>query len=387
MSTSTDGLGLRVDEEVNNLANVVAQYAETAGELPGVLVVFTSFVDLGGGGPAYYVPIHNTTLGTGLPEIDQRERYGSHSIIGVANLKQPERHGGRLMTLLLHELGHMHLAYADLEVQTSSGPVSILGRQKAHWHAALHTEGSYLGGHAFRGQGEGRFVVIARDATYSAFDRHLLGLSPLSAVPEPFFVAHARTESGAPIPADAQLPVGQIVLGTRVPLSLSAIEAGLGARRPLFPEAPRTLRAAFVLLTAPGESALLPEVRAQAERLEALRLQLEIEFTRATSGAGALDTRAGRPVSESSSDGGPIDAPVEDGCQCETGPREDGPFGLDLFAWLLVVVAIRWTTRSRGGGWFVGWTYGFRRRCHERSCGRSRGCGVRPCRATRRLPR
>lgn len=351
VSAAADGYGVRFDDTVNNLGAVVRRYVLEAGELPGVLVLFTTFQDQGSGGPAYYVPIWNEALGTGLGPVDQRGLFGTREVLGIANLKQPEGHGERVIPLLLHELGHLHLAYADLAVETSSGPVSILGRQKAHWHAALHTEGSFLGGHGFRGQGEGRFVVIARDETYSQLDRYLLGLGPPPVLPELFFVAHARTESGATIPPDAQLPLGQVVIGTRVSIPLTAIENMLGPREPPVKDAPKVLHAAFALLTAPTETATDARVVGLAERLEALRPELERAYEDATGRLGYLDTRAPERPEIPRPDAGFFRDGIGDGCACGVSRTGDESSWRVLFAWLLVASALRRATRSRGGGW------------------------------------
>lgn len=388
VSEGPDGFGVRFDDAANNLGAVVARYVEEAGEFPGVLVLFTSFRDVGSGGPAYYVPIWNETLGTGLGPVDQRARFGTEATLGVANLKQPASHGERLVPLILHELGHLHLAYADLTVETASGAVSILGRQRAHWHAALHTEGSFLGGHGLRGQGEGRFVVIARDETYSQLDRYLLGLGPLPSVPEIFLVANARTESGAPIPADAQLPLGRVVLGAAVPLAPSEFVAALGPREPPVETSPKILHAAFALLTAPTETATDTPVVALAERLDALRPDVERAYEEATGRLGWLDTRAPERPETPRPDAGFFGDGLGDGCACGVSRSEGEPSRQDLFAWLLAAIALGRATGSRGGGgWCWAWALRLRRRWRERSCGRSRWCGSRPCRGARRLPR
>ncbi len=310
VSGEGDALGLRFDEDRNDLGAVVARFVDGFGDRPGVLVLFTGFEDLGAAGPAYHVPIRSAVLGTGLGPLDQGATFGAAELEGVANLKRLDAHAADAqLPLLVHELAHQHLA--RLEAAPTGGATvapTLLGRQRAHWHALLDTGGSLLGGHGFVETSPGRFVVARAERTLSPLDLYGLGLLPAAEVPPFFVVADGATPEGFAIPAEARLEVGARLAGRRVTVRIEDVVARMGRRDPPAGRAPTALRVSLGLLTAPGVSATASAAVALADRIDALRAPLEAEWRRLTGARGALCTRL-------------------DGCEDTQGPAPPAPGG------------------------------------------------------------
>lgn len=346
VSTLGDQYGLVIDEERNDLAAVSRRFAEAIVDQEAVLLLFTTFDDRGAAGPAYYVPFYRDTQGIGLPPLDQRADFGVQRLLGVANLKSMAHHSpGRLMPRALHELAHPALAYLSAAVESSTVPVSLLGRQDAHWHAALHTEGSVLGGHGYAELGPGEFQVIARDSGYSRLDRYGLGLLAPEQVPPFFFIAGARTRGGAALPAAAELPLGTIVRGQKIPVNLADVIRAVGPRAPAYPGAPTRLAVVVGLLTAPGESATSTRALAIRTELEAFLPELAERYTEETGGVGALCLRLDGCDPQAPA---PEPPPPAEGCSCRHQEVPSAPSGW----WCVVGLGLRRRKSERSSGRF-----------------------------------
>lgn len=337
--------GIRFDDEVNDLARVTTAFAEAGADEPGLLLLFTTFEDLGSGRAAYYVPFFDDVQGTGDDDVDQRAEFGVTSLEGIVNFGA---FGDEPEALFFHEIAHRHLAHLEALVGGSTTTAPLLGRQRAHWHAMLATDGSVLGGHAFVESQPGRFVVTAREVRYSALDLYGLGLLSEDDVPPFFFVADATTEGGAAIPSEAQLEPGSVVLGRRVDVTIEDVVAAVGRRVPAFGEAPTTIRVRYGLLGAPGESVSDADI----EAVDALRIAMDEAYVAFTDGRGALCSRIDGCAP-------PMKAPADEskGCSCSSssaprrGPpmREGGALGrlVLLLVFGVGVRAVRRRTPTR----------------------------------------
>jgi hypothetical protein len=227
-------LGIRFDEERNDLAAITARFAAEATDEDAMLVLFTTFEDRGAGGPAYFVPLFNDVEGTGLGPIDQRAEFGVGALLAVINLKERSSHGDRIASNAAHELAHRHLAYFPPPMpESSTVAIEILGRQSAHWHALLHSDASLMGGHELREVAPDRFSVVSRYGRFSELDLYGLGLFTPDEVRPFFFVRNGRTEpGGAPIPEAAELAPGTIVVGERIELGIDDVIRAAGPRDP-----------------------------------------------------------------------------------------------------------------------------------------------------------
>lgn len=318
VSREEGALLLRVDAERNDVAAVAARFSETFGELEGALVVFTTFEDTGPGGRAYSLPILNEAVGTGMELIDRREEYGVARFVQVINMKA--RGGPDLLDILAHELAHRHLAY----VATST--VSILGRQDAHWHAGLQSEGSLMGGYGWRELSPGRFVVEAKLSAFSELDLYLLGLIDPSEVRPFFFIDALANEDGFALPESAELAIGELALGRRVDLSIEEIIAANGPRS----REDQPMKAVFAVLTAPGESATSTRAQAKVAEVELLAEAIKDRWEELTVGRGSLCVGLEACAEE------PPLPPIEEGCDCTaTGSSASSPL-VGLLLWALL---------------------------------------------------
>ncbi len=352
-------LGIRFDAERNDLAAITARFAAEGVDAPAILVLFTTFEDLGAGGPSYFVPLFNDTAGTGMGPIDQRAEFGVAALVGVVDLKQRSTHGQRLGADASHELAHRHLAYfPPVTPSSSTVAIDLLGRQRAHWHALLDSDGSLMGGHELRALGAGRFVVVSRNVRFSSLDLYALGLARPDEVGPFFFIAGGRTEGGAWIPGAAELPPGTVILGTEVALSIEEVVEAAGPRDSAGPEGSR-MAVLFALLTRPGESATSTAVIAEAEAIDAARDEIGSTWETLTRGRGTLCTRLdGCPALETPDAGRKIEGGDSD-CRCTQGARGEGA-GHGAPALLLAIVLRAIPRRRR-----------IRCRALGRSCGRS----------------
>ncbi|MCC7384036.1 MAG: hypothetical protein IT384_19495 [Deltaproteobacteria bacterium] len=333
VSGSTSSLGLVIDATRNDPAAVMARVARDAGDVPGILLLFTTFDDHGAGGPAYFLPVFNDVAGTGMGPIDQRATFGATRFEGLANLKRLAGHAPEdRVRLAAHELAHRHLAHLIVSPPASATVApDLLGRQRAHWNAALDSDGSLLEGYDWRESGSGRFVIIGRSQRFSGLDLYGLGLVPAAEVGPFFFIHGARTEAGDAIPAEAQLALGTIALGVRIDLGIEDVVRALGPRDPPAPAAPAELRVMMALLTAPGQRADDPEVEAARREIEAFRGDIAQAWSSLTLGRGRLctllDGCAVAPADAGTQDAEPNDRGVKElpgeGCSCRT-PTERG---------------------------------------------------------------
>jgi hypothetical protein len=336
--------GLALDAP-NHLAAITAALEATLGPLPGVVLVATSFDDRGAGGAGYYEPIAHDGVGTGRAPLDRRAEFGVEARVGVANVKQLSRlPAPRRVPLVVHELAHRdlaHLAISPLAAPAGPPVTTILGRQGAHWHAALASEGSVLEGHGLTragttADGRERFRVGAVNAGLSALDRYGLGLLEAEDVPPTFFVADARSPRGAAIPPAAQLARGSTLSGFAVPITIDDVVAATG-RRPLDPDGRLCVTA--VLLTAPDQAATSSVVDAEravfVEALDGARAA----YAAWTSGRGRLVDAADCRASPSPS-GAPVDAPPAS-TGCRSAPTGHGGLAPIVAALALVARARR----------------------------------------------
>jgi hypothetical protein len=279
-----DQIGIRFDAERNDLEAVTARIAETS-DPGGLLVLFTMFEDRGAAGPAYFVPLFNDTEGTGMGPIDRRAEFGVARYEGVVNLKRRLTHGDRILEAAVHELAHRHVAYLP-PIASGTTAIDLLGRQGAHWHALLHSEGSLLGGHAFRPIGPDRFVVLERDVRLSSLDLYLLGLAAPAGVGPFFFIGGGSNEDGRPIPEAAELAPGVIVLGARIDLTVEDVLSSVGPRSPGGAEQ----RLVFALITRPGEVATSTSVIEEAAAIDRLRGDIAAAWADHTGGRACTST-------------------------------------------------------------------------------------------------
>ena len=307
--------GLVLSDQRNDIARITELYAQEVEDFPGTLVLFTQFQDSASFSSAYFLPIYNPTSGTGMPAYDRRATFGTRQIEGFVNVQTLQSHGSNLLDVLTHEITHRHAAYLKALVSSSTTPLSLLGREAAHWHAAFNSQGSLLEGYHWRESGPGRFVSIDKQSALAPIDLYALGLIAPEELSNLFFIQNATVESGAALPASADLPLGTVVRGERIDISGSDIVAALGPRVPQ-----QTMDVRFLYLTQPGAVLTSSTVQNEIRAIEQVRLQLEGHWLEQTSGVGQLRTtqpKPGQADAETTRDLGQKVEIEASNCQCD----------------------------------------------------------------------
>jgi hypothetical protein len=315
------GWGLRMDEGRQDLSRLTRQVIEEEGDLFDFITVFPTFQDLLNPGFAYFSLIRNADQGIGLSPVDQGTLFGSPGRLqGFLNMNDPAAYtrldglsisdpGSFAHAILAHEVGHRWLAFAKVrKAGFMGGQVSaaLLGRDRAHWSALLHTGPadveatpyvSVLDGAAWKDNGDGSYTLvdtfsdpdfgISARARYTPLDLYLMGLAPVWEVP-PFFLVDGATLDGQAVAPDARLWPGDRVRGNRVDFLVEDVVSALGARLPDHQAAPRAFTMAVVVLTPPGQSA--EEAGPVVEAVDAFRQVWERRFHAWTGGRASLCT-------------------------------------------------------------------------------------------------
>jgi hypothetical protein len=349
--------GLVLSEDRNDLGALSRRYAEAIADVDATLVLVTAFDDLGTGGPAWHVPFAHDGLGTGRAPLDQRADFGCRRLLGLVNLKRLEAHGDRLADIFVHELAHRSLAHLSARTEGSTRTLDLTGRQGAHWHAGLDTDGSLLEGHGLRPIGDDRQIVVARDTRLSDLDLYGLGLLPAAALGPIVFVPEPRTEAGVPIPAGARLSINTVVVGARIELEAADVIRAVGPR----PAAEPIERVVLAVVTPPGTTASSSSAAALVARVDALRPVFEAAWAEQTRGLSRLCTRIDGcrdgPGSDAGADAGtgndagaaPPPEPGDCGCRAGLGAGSE-PRGGPSALVLLALLGVRARRRSGHSG-------------------------------------
>ena len=213
---------------------------------------------------AHAYAVRNEIEGIGERVVDFGSFLGSHRrLSGFVNMGPLDDYPGdpyalfsgvphlSMLSVLAHELGHRHLAYAWFtDPATDSFSTAILGRQLAHWSFFFHTSASVLEGNAIRDNGaevDPRFETYAAGQTFSDLDQYLMGLLPPGEVRAMFLVVDPSGSSNLGAPSRPP-EVGVSFNGTRKEVLVEHIIEAMGERRPDTSVSQRDFRHAFALL-------------------------------------------------------------------------------------------------------------------------------------------
>ncbi|HSN56104.1 MAG TPA: hypothetical protein VLT32_15625, partial [Candidatus Sulfomarinibacteraceae bacterium] len=295
--------------QVDNVAArqwVARSFLEHNPDAYDFLAVATTFPFDAGWGPygdpthGLYWAIRNDTSGIGLPLFDVAQDYGSSRLQGYIDVNDLELvrdpqgvlDAKRFQVVLNHELGHRWLAFCRYDA--GSGPPSdgLLGVDDSHWSYLLDSDGSFMYGSRWRDNGDGTFTATEVRQRYSELDLYLMGMLGADEV-APFELLES------PAVAPDQYPeLGATVTATPTTVAIDQVIAAEGARLPAAAEAPRELRAAMVLLVAPGTQ----PTAEQLGFLDDARRSWSRSFFARTGGRGVLGVgRNSIPVSSPSS--------------------------------------------------------------------------------------
>jgi uncharacterized protein (TIGR03437 family) len=254
------------------------------------------------GAIAYELTVRSLRLGTGQLPIEFGQEFGSsrrlQGVMNMGPLNQyprdpdavvPSRFLSRdtPLTILGHETGHLFLAFVSLFDPVTGAP-SMIGRDGAHWAFTFNSEASLLEGNRIEDLGDGaspRFRTVATVEGYSPLDQYLMGFRPPWEVPPTFAVTQATVG-----PPERQPQTGVTFNGTRNEVTVDALAALYGPRRPDHTAAQRRFRMAFVLITSAG----VDPQPAELEQLDNYRRRFEGYYHQASGQRAFLDTRLAR---------------------------------------------------------------------------------------------
>ncbi|MDY7233031.1 CARDB domain-containing protein [Hyalangium rubrum] len=280
-------------------------YATHGDEYDFLVVLPTFFSSLGEDAAGLYTLVRNDVSGIGKPLYNSSAAFGSAGRLkGYIDLRSlmsgvpssPETEA----IVLAHEVAHQWSGQVGYRETTSSQrSEELLGRDGAHWSFFLDSQASVLYGSDWEARGPGSFESIGARRRLSELDLYLMGfLSPWEVGPLTLLSpAPGESHTAQDIPP----PDGTRVSVTSRQLSLEGIIRAEGARWPDSAGSQKQFRAAFILLTAPGQSA----TPAQRTFAESLRRSFENHFFFLTRGRGLFETdlveRPPAPVAEAPS--------------------------------------------------------------------------------------
>jgi subtilase family serine protease/flagellar hook assembly protein FlgD/WD40 repeat protein len=283
-------------------AALAQRFYATHGDFYDFLVVFTNFEFETGDAVAFHNLVRNDVQGIGKPIVDNGWLFGSPGRLrGYVDMAALTRYGSQPLSIrpgvalstqigtrgfddtlgvLSHEIGHQWLAQARYLDGSGQASGALLGRDGAHWSYLLDSDASFMYGADWAEQSPGQFRAERVMERYSALDLYLMGLLKASEVP-PFSLLRNPAIDVSQLSTE-----GALVQATAETVTIAQAVAAMGARQPDEHASPKTFRAGFVLLTAPG-------VEPSAEDLEAVervRRAFAGRFFALTRGAALVDT-------------------------------------------------------------------------------------------------
>ena len=252
-------------------ANQAAIVQEVLSEYPDVfdtIQIYTSFVDEAHVGTAYYQAIKNDVRGIGVQIFDGRSGWGlpdEGRLSGFSNMNSMLMWGGGSFTglnqiggsyhaVIAQELSHRWLFRMVFDLGDGNGARDdLIGRQDAHWSRLAHSEGSIQDGQSWEKVGDRLYENKGTNLGFAPLDNYAMGFIGADEVPDFFYLSDA-TLNGDALGKTSQVPRGAQVVGMENPVTMEDVLRAMGPRNPPVATENPYYRAAFVLVTAPGES-------------------------------------------------------------------------------------------------------------------------------------
>ncbi|NTX54914.1 CARDB domain-containing protein [Myxococcus sp. CA039A] len=273
-------------------ARVARKFFETHADAYDFLVVLPTFdVNLGQDIAGRHLFVRNAVQGIGVPLFDGGAEYGSLARLkGYVDLRglSPDSQGSTVESvsaLLAHEVLHQwsgRVAYLDPETQVHR--MDLVGREGSHWSFFLDSEASVLYGSDWVQASSGTFAAVHSRARYSALDLYLMGLMGPEEVGPLTLLSPGQDVSQ--VATDLPPPDGTSIEASARVLSISDVVGAEGPRLPSVESSQRAFRAAFVVLTPPGQQAT-PQ---QVAFVEGLRRSFSNSFFFLTRGRAVFET-------------------------------------------------------------------------------------------------
>jgi subtilase family serine protease/flagellar hook assembly protein FlgD/WD40 repeat protein len=282
-------------------AALARRFYATHGDFYDFLVVFTNFEFETGPAIAFHNLVRNDVQGIGKPVVDNGDLFGSPGRLkgyvdmaaltryttqplsarpGVPLSVTPGQRGFRdTLNVLAHEIAHQWLAQPRFRDANGLLSSDLLGRDGAHWSYLLDSDASVMYGADWSPRGS-QWRAERVFEQYSPLDLYLMGLRAPATV-APFTLLRNPNVDATQLPREFAL-----VDANPETVTVDQVIAAEGARNPGFQAAPKTFRAGFIFLTAPG-------VEPSAEDLanvDRLRRAFAAHFFTLTNGVGLIDT-------------------------------------------------------------------------------------------------
>jgi hypothetical protein len=192
---------------------------------------------------------------------------------------------------IAHTMGHRW--GARILLCPERGPVTaLIGNGDVHWSFFFNSDASVLEGNTWDGT-EPHFITRASTARFGALDLYLMGLIPLSEVPESdLFYLHEPNNflpetdlRGQGFHPGSPPQTNVSCNAARIDFTRQCLEDVNGVRRPAYPNTQRDFRAVTILVTLPGR----PASAAELQKLDGMRNEVAAWFHGNTRQLGTLD--------------------------------------------------------------------------------------------------
>jgi len=230
------------------------------------IAIFLSFTDANHMGTAYYQGVRNDVSGIGRSPYNGRDAWGlprrGGRFSGFVNMNSVEMFGGLnsagslrsgYHAVLAQELSHRWLMFFQFKGPDGMTNSSLLGRDDAHWSVLAHAYASVQDGVDWRDNTDGTFTNFGTERGFAPLDLYGMGVYGPDEVEEFFYITDAKLDD-TDLDKESRIPRGATISGTRVNVNIKQVVDEMGPRNP--PKGTETpyYRAAFVLITKPGQS-------------------------------------------------------------------------------------------------------------------------------------
>ncbi len=296
----TDGgggtFGITDDNQVAIVQEVLANYPDVF----DTIQFYLSFTDEAHAGTAYYQAIKNEVAGLGKQTMDLRDSWGlppEGRLSGISNMNSLElfvplsevaRPLSYYQAVIAQELTHRWLFFFKFRDAAGGESPALLGRDEAHWSRLAQAYGSVQDGNRFRQLDAETFLLEGHDDGFAPLDLYGMGIYRKDQV-EPFYYLAEASLEGMALNSTSRIPNGARVHGRKIDVTIDQVVDVLGPRNPPAGTETPYYRAAFVLVTQPGQPQT--EWQPYLDALEQVRTVFPVTYKTWTHGAGAICTQ------------------------------------------------------------------------------------------------
>lgn len=299
VSSGGGQFGITPDNATAIIQDVLSMYPDEF----DTIQLYPAFPDLVAGGSAFYSSISNSVQGIGAQTFNGRPGFGlpaegrlsgwsnMNDILAFSDFNNATIPKGPYYAVIAQELSHRWLMF--LQYKTVSGPSDELkGRQDAHWSALVDAEGSCQDGIDWVDNGDGTYTHDGEsNKGFAPFDKYAMGILPKEQI-APTFKLNEATLNGNPLnkQSHSDLPRGSRVRAvSKTVITIDEVIDQLGPRNPPAGTETPYYRAAFVLVTHPGQSRT--DWEPYLTTVQEIQETFPETWKEWTGGAGAICTR------------------------------------------------------------------------------------------------